>query len=140
LKHLLFPLLLLAAEAAAQPADARSCASCHGTRGEGGLTGAPPLAGLPQGYLARQLAAYADGSRQHSVMTPIAQRLTPQEREALDAYYSGLPAPLVPPQIGGYKANDLLARRRRRDVTKVTRGPRVKKLFREAMVFRGPGS
>ena len=102
MKRLLFPLLLLlAAEAAAQPADASGCASCHGSRGEGGLTGAPRLAGLPLGYLARQLAAYADGSRQHSVMTPIAQRLTSQEREALDAYYSALRAPPTSPQVGG---------------------------------------
>jgi cytochrome c553 len=105
LKHLLAAaLLLLAAEAAAQPADAHSCAACHGTRGEGGLTGAPRLAGLPQGYLARQLDAYADGARQHPVMTPIAKRLTPPEREALDAYYYRLPAPLTPPQVGGNKA------------------------------------
>ena len=63
LKSCLFPvLLLLAAEAAAQPAAARECANCHGSSGEGGLTGAPPLAGLPQTYLVQQLAAYADGS------------------------------------------------------------------------------
>jgi len=59
----------------------------------------PAAIALPKGYLSRQLAAYADGSRSHSVMTPIAQRLTPQEREALDAYYSGLAAPLPPPQV-----------------------------------------
>ena len=93
-------MLLLAVDAAAQPAGARACASCHGARGEGGLTGAPQLAGLPQAYLARQLAAYADGARQHSVMTPIAKGLTLQEREALAAYYAGLRAPPTPPQVG----------------------------------------
>jgi cytochrome c553 len=101
LKYFLFPILLvLAAEAAAQPADVPACANCHGARGEGGLTGAPPLAGLPQAYLARQLAAYADGEREHPVMTPIAKRLTPHERAALAAYYAGLRAPPTPPQVG----------------------------------------
>jgi cytochrome c553 len=102
LKYFLFAVLLvLAAEVAAQPAQAQACANCHGTRGEGGLTGAPLLAGRPQADLARQLAAYADGTREHSVMTPIAKRLTPQEREALAAYYAGLRAPPPPPQVGG---------------------------------------
>jgi cytochrome c553 len=99
-RFFLSAMLLLAADAAAQPAGARACASCHGARGEGGLTGAPPLAGLPQAYLASQLAAYARGERQHPVMTPIAARLTPQEREALAAYYAGLPTPPTPPQVG----------------------------------------
>jgi len=93
-------LLLLAAEAAAQPAAVRECANCHGSSGEGGLTGAPRLAGLPQTYLAQQLAAYANGMRWHAVMTPIARGLTTQQREAIAAHYAGLRAPPVPPQIG----------------------------------------
>jgi cytochrome c553 len=93
-------LLLLAAEAAAQPSGVRECANCHGSSGEGGLTGAPRLAGLPQTYLVQQLAAYASGGRQHAVMTPIAQGLTPSEREAIAAYYAGLRAPQAPPQVG----------------------------------------
>jgi cytochrome c553 len=116
-RFFLSAVLLLAVEAAAQPAGAQACASCHGARGEGGLTGAPPLAGLPQAYLARQLAAYAHGERQHPVMTPIALRLTPQEREELAAYYAGLPIPPAPPQVG---------RNNQQNVTKVTLGWRVK--------------
>jgi cytochrome c553 len=101
LKSCLIPiLLLLAAEVAAQPVAVRACANCHGSSGEGGLTGAPRLAGLPQTYLAQQLAAYAGGGRRHGVMTPIAQGLTPAEREAIAAYYAGLSAPHTPPQIG----------------------------------------
>ena len=98
-------LVLLAAEAVAQPVDAQACASCHGSRGEGGLTGAPRLAGLPRDYFTQQLAAYADGARQHSVMTPIARALTAQEREALADYYAGLRVPPTPPQVG---SNDTL--------------------------------
>jgi cytochrome c553 len=33
-------------------------------------------------------------------MTPIARALAPEEREALAAYYAGLPLPTPPPQIG----------------------------------------
>ena len=78
------------------------------------MTGAPPLAGQSQAYLARQLAAYATGGRQHPVMTPIAKGLNPREREALAAYYSGLVAPLPPPQLGRREAD------RQPGVTKVT--------------------
>jgi len=101
LKSCLVPaLLLLAAEAAAQPAAVRECANCHGSSGEGGLTGAPRLAGLPQTYLLQQLAAYADGTRPHAVMTPIARALTTEERQTIAAYYAGLRAPQTPPQVG----------------------------------------
>jgi cytochrome c553 len=101
LKSCLIPILwLLAAEAAAQPALVRECANCHGSGGEGGLTGAPRLAGLAQTYLEQQLAAYANGSRQQAVMTPIARALTAGEREAITAYYAGLRAPATPPQVG----------------------------------------
>src|SRR5688572_2641531 len=100
LKSCLIPILLLAAEAAAQPVAVRECANCHGSSGQGGLTGAPRLAGLPQTYLAQQLAAYANGTRPHAVMAPIARGLTTEEREAVAAYYAELRAPPVPPQIG----------------------------------------
>ena len=93
-------LLLLATEAAAQPAAVRECANCHGSSGQGGLTGAPRLAGLPQSYLVQQLAAYADGTRPHAVMTPIARGLTTAEREAIAAYYAGFQTPPTPPQVG----------------------------------------
>ena len=88
------------AHAQAEPASVRACAACHGARGEGGLTGAPPLAGRPMDYLARQLSAYADGRRQHSVMNAIARDLQPEQIQALAAYYAGLPAPAPPPQVG----------------------------------------
>lgn len=94
-------LFLVSSAAHAQPASAQSCTGCHGAHGEGGSTGAPRLAGQPHAYLARQLEAYADGRREHSVMTPIAKGLQPQDRDALAAYYAGLKAPANPPQVGG---------------------------------------
>jgi cytochrome c553 len=98
--------LVLAAAAQAQPANVQSCTGCHGAHGEGGSTGAPRLAGQPMEYLARQLAAYADGRREHSVMTPIAKGLQPQDRQALAAYYAGLQAPATPPQLGNNNQGD----------------------------------
>jgi cytochrome c553 len=94
-------LFLVSSAAHAQPASAQACTGCHGAHGEGGSTGAPRLAGQPHAYLARQLEAYADGRRVHSVMTPIAKGLQPQDRDALAAYYAGLQAPSKPPQLGG---------------------------------------
>lgn len=91
--------LLAALDAVAQPAPIHRCANCHGARGEGGLTGAPRIAGLPQAYFLEQLEAFARGRRQNGVMTPLAQALSQPEREALARYYEGLRAPTPPPQV-----------------------------------------
>jgi cytochrome c553 len=69
------------------------CAGCHGARGEGNATtGYPRIAGQPQSYLARQLAAYVEGNRVNPVMGPIAKQLSPEQRDELAAYYSKLEA------------------------------------------------
>jgi cytochrome c oxidase subunit 2 len=69
---LLVSLLLIAAgPALATDADRGSaaalyypCGSCHGAAGEGSEPfGAPPLAGLPREYLARQLRDFQEGRR-----------------------------------------------------------------------------
>lgn len=71
-----------------------ACASCHGARGEGAAA-FPRLAGTGQAYLREQLDAFADGSRKSAVMQPFAQKLSPQERAAVAAYYSALPPPFT---------------------------------------------
>lgn len=77
---------------------APACASCHGTDGGGqAAAGFPRLAGLDAGYLAKQLADYAAGTRSHAVMQSIAQALSADERKAVAAYYSRLPIPATPP-------------------------------------------
>ena len=87
--RLLLLMLLLPLSAVAQPSGVQSCAGCHGAQGEGNATnGTPRIAGQPQAYLERQLAAYADGRRDNEVMTPIARQLAPEQRTALSAYYS----------------------------------------------------
>jgi cytochrome c553 len=98
---ILFWILLAAVPLAqAQPAagnareQAAACAGCHGAQGEGNpASGFPRLAAQPQSYLARQLVAYADGSRKNQVMSPIAQGLSRQQIDALAAYYASLAAP-----------------------------------------------
>lgn len=70
-----------------------ACAGCHGARGEGASPAVPRLAGAGQAYLRRQLDAFADGSRKSAVMQPLAQKLSPQERAAVAAYYSAVPPP-----------------------------------------------
>lgn len=73
-----------------------ACATCHGARGEGRSAGFPRLAGLPATYLEQQLDDFASGTRNDTVMTPMARALTPEQRKALAEYYSGLPVPKTP--------------------------------------------
>lgn len=75
-----------------------ACAGCHGAKGEGNAAANfPRLAGQPQAYLARQLAAYANGSRNNPVMMPIAKGLSQQQIAEVSAYYAGLSAPSAQP-------------------------------------------
>jgi len=70
---------------------ANACFTCHGPDGGGNGAGSPRLAGLDAGYLERQLQAYADGRRHHEQMGWIARALNSRERQAVSAYYAGLP-------------------------------------------------
>jgi len=80
-----------------------ACVSCHGARGEGNGFDAPRLAGLPNGYLQKQMEDYAQGLRPHAVMRDVARFLDSHERVMVANYYSALPvtaseavAPAVP--------------------------------------------
>lgn len=68
---------------------------CHGLRGEGDGELTPRLAGLPVGYIVKQMQDYADGRRADPQMEPIAQALDPRERLAVAAYYADLPSPMA---------------------------------------------
>ena len=74
---------------------AGACVTCHGLRGEGDGHLVPRLAGLDQGYLARQLDHYDLGQRAHDQMAAIAGGLTPAQRSLVAAYYAALPPPPV---------------------------------------------
>jgi cytochrome c553 len=72
------------------PRDA--CFSCHGLKGEGdGVT--PRLAGLSTGYLVKQLEDYAGRWRDDPTMSPIARRMSDENRLAVADYYAALDLP-----------------------------------------------
>ena len=78
------------------PPAVAACVTCHGAQGEG--AGAfPPLAGNGADYLAQQLAAFADGSRNQAVMAPIAKGLDDKARADVAAYYASLPSGIAAP-------------------------------------------
>ena len=65
-----------------------TCATCHGSEGQGGVGDYPHLAGLGETYLRRQLDAFASGKRANAVMAPQAKALSEQQRAALARYFS----------------------------------------------------
>lgn len=71
-----------------------ACVSCHGARGEGNGFDAPRLAGLPAGYLQKQMEDYANGLRPHAVMRDVARFLDSHERVRVANHYAALPVPV----------------------------------------------
>lgn len=74
-----------------------ACASCHGARGEG-MAAMPRLAGIDAAYLRKQLDDFANGTREHALMGPIAKAMSSETREAISRHYAAkaLPAPASP--------------------------------------------
>ncbi|PAV71250.1 hypothetical protein WR25_26202 [Diploscapter pachys] len=74
-----------------------ACLGCHGPDGKGiAAAGFPRLAGLPAGYLSKQLQDFRSGSRKQAVMEPLAKALDDAEIEAISAYLAKLPADPAP--------------------------------------------
>jgi len=85
------------------------CTGCHGndaagrvlpkaTLGQAGIY--PRLAGQPAAYLYRQLASFAEGTRDSTEMRPMASSLSATERGDIAVYLSRLRAPYpAPPEI-----------------------------------------
>jgi cytochrome c553 len=73
-----------------------ACVSCHGARGEGNGYDAPRLAGLPAGYLQKQMEDYAAGLRAHEVMRDAARFLDSDERVRVANHYAALPPQAFP--------------------------------------------
>lgn len=70
-----------------------ACTSCHGPRGRGVGVHFPALAGQHADYIARQLAAWRDGSRSNdpqALMKGIAERLPEQDIAAVSVYFASL--------------------------------------------------
>lgn len=74
-----------------------ACVTCHGARGEGNGFDAPRLAGLPAGYLQKQMEDFATGLRPHAVMRDAARFLDSHERVQVSAYYAALPPAALAP-------------------------------------------
>jgi cytochrome c553 len=72
---------------------ARSCALCHGQYGQG-TPGpiSPRLAGMPQGYLIKQLEHYQSGERKNDRMYILASlsKLSEEDIDDVSAYYATL--------------------------------------------------
>lgn len=74
-----------------------ACVTCHGVRGEGNGFDAPRLAGLPAGYLQKQMQDHAANLRPHEVMRDVAGFLDSDERVKVANYYAALPPAALPP-------------------------------------------
>jgi cytochrome c553 len=72
---------------------AQVCAACHGLDGIGTAPTYPDLAGQTELYLANQMKAIRDGTRNEPLMAPIVDSLSDTDIDALAAYYANLPAP-----------------------------------------------
>ncbi|WP_181900546.1 c-type cytochrome [Paracoccus thiocyanatus] len=81
--------------------DVWSCASCHGGLGQG-AENTPRLAGLSQGYIAKQLHDFRQGERHNEHMSFVAKGLDDAEIDGLAAYYAGLRVDsTAQPALGG---------------------------------------
>ena len=84
--------LVLAAGAQAQaPSQAANCVTCHGQQGESINPLWPNLAGQHADYLAEQITAFRDGSRENPAMMPFVKDLDDKDIRELADYYAGLP-------------------------------------------------
>ena len=77
--------LALAGEA---PAQAQACVACHGQTGVSSSAEFPNLAGQHAAYLAIQITAFRDGTRNNPAMAPFVAGLSDADIAALAAYYS----------------------------------------------------
>ncbi|ASJ74017.1 c-type cytochrome [Granulosicoccus antarcticus] len=69
-----------------------SCSACHGADGISPSAEWPNLAGQKAGYMATQIKAVRDGSREVPTMSVFVQDLDDAQIEALSEHYASLPA------------------------------------------------
>ncbi|HEY8218879.1 MAG TPA: c-type cytochrome [Methylobacter sp.] len=65
-----------------------SCTSCHGDDGNSMVSTFPKLAQQHSSYLAQQLHAFKDSSRNDPMMSPMAQALSDEDITDISAYYA----------------------------------------------------
>ncbi|MDN7143729.1 cytochrome c4 [Pseudomonas sp. JQ170] len=72
---------------------AMACLGCHGPDGKGmAAAGFPRLAGLPAGYLSKQLHDFRDGTRKNPIMEPLAKALSDEEIQAVASTLAAMPS------------------------------------------------
>ena len=78
-------------DATAGQALAGTCAACHGLDGNAMQSNAPRIAGMPERYIAQQLALFKNGARNSGlapVMVPFASMLSAQDMRNVGAWYA----------------------------------------------------
>ncbi|MGZ5029694.1 MAG: c-type cytochrome [Methylobacter sp.] len=65
-----------------------SCSSCHGDDGNSMVATFPKLAQQHSSYLAQQLHAFKDGTRNDPMMSPMAKSLSDDDIADISAYYA----------------------------------------------------
>lgn len=89
------PSWAMAQDVAAGRRIAQTCQACHGMDGIARLPESPSLAAQDATYLTKQLLAYKSGERRNEVMTVVAEGLTPEQIEAVAAYYAAIEIEVV---------------------------------------------
>lgn len=68
---------------------AGQCRTCHGLNGFAQIPIAPHIGGEPAAYIANQLTAFRDETREHEMMSVVAKSLSDQQIADLAAWFSG---------------------------------------------------
>lgn len=74
---------------AGQKIAEKSCAGCHGYKGNSINQSIPDLSGQDPEYLVKSLRAYRDGGRKNAMMLAVTKKLSNQHINNLAAFYSG---------------------------------------------------
>ncbi len=82
---------LAAGDAEAGAAKATACGACHGTNGISNNEIWPHLAGQRETYLAKQIKAFRDGTRNEPTMIGFVATLSDEDINDLAAFYAGKP-------------------------------------------------
>jgi cytochrome c553 len=76
-------------DAAAGAKKAKSCAGCHGKKGEGKKKN-PPLAGMEEAKFVKAMQDYKSGAKKNKMMKKFAKKLSDGDMANLAAYYHSL--------------------------------------------------
>ena len=79
--------LSAAADTAAGKSKSSSCASCHGTNGEG-MGDNPKIAGMATNKFSQAVQAYKSGTKKHMMMEMMTKSLSDQDIANLAAFYA----------------------------------------------------